>query len=201
MRLYFFLLRFLTPFSRLAFRIRYQGTEHIPREGGLILCCNHRSVIDPFLLAVPFRRQVRYMAKSELFSDHGPLAAWFLRKMGAFPVRRDKGDADSMRAALEIVEVGGVLGIFPQGRVVFDNAPFQPKSGFALLAQRTGAPVLPACIYCEGELLRFRKRITVRFGSPIPAAELCGEGSMRECVRRASARLSGEINRLLEEKH
>ena len=111
MKLYFFLLRAITPFARLVFRMRYVGRENIPEKGRLIVCCNHRSVIDPYLVAVPFRRQVRYMAKSELFEDHGRLAAWFLRKMGAFPVRRDKGDAESIRKAAELLEEGGVLGL------------------------------------------------------------------------------------------
>ena len=91
MRLYFFLLRLLGPLARLLFDVHYRGTDHIPSAGPLIVCCNHRSVIDPLLLAVPFRRQLRFMAKSELFEEHGRLAAWFLRTAGAFPVQRDKG--------------------------------------------------------------------------------------------------------------
>lgn len=114
MRLYFFLLRLLGPLARLLFDVHYRGTDHIPSAGPLIVCCNHRSVIDPLLLAVPFRRQLRFMAKSELFEEHGRLAAWFLRTAGAFPVQRDKGDASSLRTALEILDAGGVLGIFPQ---------------------------------------------------------------------------------------
>ena len=89
MKLYFFLLRLLGPLARLVFRVEYRGTEHIPRDGALIVCANHRSVIDPLLLAVPFRRPIRYMAKSELFEDHGRLAAWVLYAMGAFPGPRD----------------------------------------------------------------------------------------------------------------
>lgn len=201
MRLYFFLLRLLGPLARLLFDVHYRGTDHIPPAGPLIVCCNHRSVIDPLLLAVPFRRQLRFMAKSELFEEHGRLAACFLRTAGAFPVQRDKGDASSLRTALEILDAGGVLGIFPQGRVIFDTSPFQPKAGFALLAEKSGAPVLPVSIYCEGELLRFRSRVTVRFGSPISAGELLGGETARGGLRRASARLSKEINTLLEEKH
>lgn len=201
MRLYFLLLRLLGPLARLIFGVRYRGTEHIPREGPLIVCCNHRSVIDPLLLAVPFRRQLRFMAKSELFEDHGRLAAWFLCTVGAFPVQRDKGDASSLKTAMEILQEGGVLGIFPQGRVIFDTSPFQPKAGFALLAEKSGAPVLPASIYCEGELLRFRSRVTIRFAAPLSAGELFSGEEARGGLRRASNRLAKEINGMLEEKH
>lgn len=199
MSLYFFLLRLATPLAYLCFRIRYEGRERIPREGRLIVCSNHRSVIDPFLLAVPFRRPIRFMAKSELFTDHGRLAAWFLRKMGAFPVHRDKGDAESIRKAEKILEEGGVLGIFPQGRVVFDLSPFRPKAGFALLAGRTRSPVLPVSIYREGKL-RFRSRITVRFGEVLPFEELGLEGNSREGLKQASLLLADRINRQLEKK-
>ena len=199
MKLYFFLLRAVTPFARLVFRMRYVGRENIPEKGRLIVCCNHRSVIDPYLVAVPFRRQVRYMAKSELFEDHGRLAAWFLRKMGAFPVRRDKGDAESIRKAAELLEEGGVLGIFPQGRVVFDTSPFRPKAGFALFAARTKSPVLPVSIYREGAKMRLRSRVTIRIGQAIPYEELGLEDSSREGLKRASALLAEKINGQLEE--
>ena len=201
MKLYFFLLRLLSPLARFVFRVTWRGTEHIPQSGPLIVCCNHRCVIDPLFLAAPFRRQVRYMAKSELFEDHGRLAAWLLNHLGAFPVERDKGDASSVRKALEILAQGGVLGIFPQGRVIFDTSPFLPKPGFALLAEKSGAPVLPVSIYCSGEPLRWRSRVTVRFGTPIPAQELLGGETGRAALRCASARLSAEINGLLEEGH
>ena len=116
-------------------------------------------------------------------------------------MERDKGDASSVRKALEVLEQGGVLGIFPQGRVIFDTSPFRPKPGFALLAEKSGAPVLPVSIYCSGEPLRWRSRVTVRFGTPIPAEELLGGQTGRAALRCASARLSAEINGLLEEGH
>ena len=199
MKLYFFLIRGVTPLARLLFRLRYVGKENIPSEGKLIVCCNHRSVIDPYLVAVPFQRQLRFMAKSELFEEHGRAAAWFLRKMGAFPVRRDKGDMESIKKAAEILEEGGILGIFPQGRVVFDNAPFRPKAGFALLASKTKAPVLPVSIYREGPKMRFRSRVTIRIGKVIPYSELGLEDFSREGLKQASALLAEKINGMLEE--
>jgi (E)-4-hydroxy-3-methyl-but-2-enyl pyrophosphate reductase len=148
-RLYSFLLRLLTPLGKALFRVSYSGAENIPGSGGFIVCSNHRSVFDPFLLAIPFRRQIRYMAKSELFSDHGRAARTFLYAMGAFPVRRNTADRRSVRTAEQILKSGGIVGIFPQGGCVFDNSPFRPKPGVALLAARTGAPVLPC-----GDLLQ-----------------------------------------------
>ena len=80
--------------------------------------------------------------------------------------------------------------------MIFDTSPFRPKPGFALLAEKSGAPVLPVSIYCSGEPLRWRSRVTVRFGTPIPAEELLGGQTGRAAQRYASARLSAEIQRI-----
>lgn len=197
---YFFWLRFLTPLARLIYRVRYVGKENIPREGKLIVCSNHKSVVDPFLLAMPFKRQIRFMAKSELFTDHGKLAAWILRKGGAFPVHRDKGDAESVRTAIDILQDGGIVGIFAQGKCVFDNAPFKPKAGVALVASRTTAPILPCSIYCDGVLKPFR-RVTVRFGEVIPYEKLQITGNSLREIRSATDIIAKQVNAQLEEKY
>jgi len=129
MNLYFFILRLLAPVAKLLYHIDYKGIEHIPLDGKLIVCSNHKSVLDPFFLSIPFKRQVRYIAKSELFEDHGKLVRWFLYKLGAFPVKRDSGDTQSIRVAIQILDGGNIFGIFPQGKCVFDNTPFKPKAG------------------------------------------------------------------------
>ena len=104
------------PIGKLLFRLRFEGTENIPREGPVVICSNHRSVLDPFFLALPVPREIRFMAKSELFEEHGQFVRWLLYAFGAFPVRRDKGDAESVRTAVHILREGGAVGIFPLGR-------------------------------------------------------------------------------------
>lgn len=198
-RLYSFLLRLLTPLGKALFRVSYSGAENIPGSGGFIVCSNHRSVFDPFLLAIPFRRQIRYMAKSELFSDHGRAARAFLYAMGAFPVRRNTADRRSVRTAEQILKSGGIVGIFPQGGCVFDNSPFRPKPGVALLAARTGAPVLPAAICCSGRVRPFRP-VAIRLGSVIAGSRLPFRGTSVSGMREASERIAERINAMLEEK-
>ena len=84
--LYRFGRRLLGPFFRGMYRMKIQGRQHIPQEGKLILCCNHQSLLDPCLLsiAVP-KRQVYYMAKSELFENHGKWFGGLLRRLGGVP--------------------------------------------------------------------------------------------------------------------
>lgn len=198
-RIYFFLIRLFTPIGRLFFWVHYLGKENIPSHGGYIVCSNHKSVFDPFLLALPFRHQIRYMAKMELFTDHGPVAKAFLQAMGAFPVHRNMADRKSMRTAEQILKDGGVVGIFPQGGCVFDNTPFRPKPGVALLAERSGASVLPAAICCNG-ILRPFKRITIRFGKPMQGRQLSLHGTSVAGMRQAAEELADRINSMLEGK-
>ncbi len=198
--IYQILLRVFTLPGLLFFWTRYRGLRNIPKSGKLIVCSNHKSVFDPFLLAVPFLRQIRYMAKNELFTDHGRLAGRFLTLVGAFPVRRGTGDSASVRTAEAILDAGGVVGIFPQGGCVFGNAPFRPKAGVALLAARTRAPILPVSIYCRG-LLRPFKRVTVRFGKVIPCKDLPLRGTSVAGMRAGAALVAEKINAMLGEGH
>lgn len=199
--MYFVIVRVLSAIAHLLFRIRVKGAEHIPKTGGIILCSNHKSVIDPLLLLIKSKRKIYYMAKSELFTDHGRLAGWFLRKAGAFPVHRGTSDTESIKTALGVLRRGDILGIFPQGGCVRENeAGFKPKAGAALIAGKARSPVLPVCIYCDGPVRLFR-RITVRFGAPLSYEELgFSEGTLRES-RGATKILGQKVTQLLEEQH
>ena len=198
MMLYGFARGLLSPFLRAIYRLQVEGEEHIPKDGKVILCSNHKSVLDPCLLAISVRkRQIFYMAKSELFEGR-----WgnLLRRLGAFPVHRNSGDAGSVRTALSLLESGKLLGIFPQGKCVFDATPFQPKAGVAMLAAKSHADVVPACVYCEGRIRPF-SQVTVRFGPRIPFADLHVEDGSKTAIKQASCFIAREVNRLLEEKH
>jgi 1-acyl-sn-glycerol-3-phosphate acyltransferase len=186
-------------FLRLIYRINFKGTENIPSKGKLILCSNHKSLIDPILLAIPFKRQIRYMAKSELFEDHGKISSWFLYKMGAFPVQRNSGDRKSIKTALEILKQENVVGIFPQGKCVFNNEPFRPKAGVAMIAYKSKAPVLAVSIYCDGVLKPF-KRTVISFGKPMEFNELFKTKKNSKSFRQAAEIIADKINGMLEEK-
>lgn len=194
------LVRLLHFLSGWLFPVRVIGREHIPKQGKLILCSNHKSVLDPYFLLVKCPRRIYYMAKSELFTDHGRLAGWFLRKMGAFPVHRNSGDTGSVHTAITLLEKDQLVGIFPQGGCVREDAvPFRPKAGAALLAAKAKADILPACISCKGPVRPFH-RVTVRFGQVLPYESLgFAQGSTKEC-RVAAKKIAAAITQLLEEQ-
>ena len=95
------------------YKLEYRGLENIPAGGGYILMSNHRSNLDPIVLAEKAHGQVRYMGKMELFQN--PILGWALRTIGTFPVDRGAGDTSAIETAQEVVQVGDILGIFPEG--------------------------------------------------------------------------------------
>jgi 1-acyl-sn-glycerol-3-phosphate acyltransferase len=145
-----------------------RGLENIPREGGFILTCNHFSVGDPPVLTGTFPRRIAWMAKQELFDF--PIFGKLYHMGGFIPVRRFEGDLRAIRRSQAALRRGHVLGMFPEGTRSGGRLG-AGEPGTALIALRTGAPILPAAIWgtehvkLPRDLLR-RTRAHIRFGEP-----------------------------------
>ena len=146
-------------FMRSIYRIELVGAENVPAAGGCILASNHESIFDPFILGVATTREIRFMAKSELFENRA--LASVLRALGAFPVARGGGDHVAMSEAADLLRRGEVLGIFPQGTSKqLDRRPWH--RGAARLALVTGTPIVPVRMTGTRAFpLRTRVRIVV----------------------------------------
>ena len=105
----------LTPVLRLSYRVRVEGKEHLPKKGPVILAANHRSFLDSIFLPLVLRRRVTFVAKAEYFDSKK--TAWFFRGVGQIPIRREGGSASerALASATEVLEAGGVFGIYPEG--------------------------------------------------------------------------------------
>lgn len=158
------IIRFL---ARRFFGLRETGREYIPRTGAVILAANHISDWDPPVLGMASIRVPYYMAKSELFRK--PLAAFLLRKLGAFPVNRTGVDTEAIRTSLQILSQGGILAMFPEGTRNRRGLLGKPKQGIALIARRSGAPIVPA--YISGTT-RPLTGFHVAFGPPVAPGEI-----------------------------
>ena len=146
-----------------------RGVENVPGQGPLLIVSNHLSLADPPLLNISFRRQVKFMAKAKLFRFK-PFG-YFLRGLGAFPVRQGKPDRKALHEAEQVLGQGFALVIFPEGMRSRSGRLRQPFSGATLVALRSGAPILPVGITGTEKLERFpwllrRPRATVNIGSP-----------------------------------
>lgn len=197
---YFFWKVALMGICKLAFGLRFEGREHEPRRAPFIVAANHASILDPPIVGMGLRHQSAYMAKQELFSV--PILGPWLRSIGSFPVRRGTPDRRAIRQSLQILEQGGVLVIFPEGTRSPDGRLREPEAGAAMIALRTGLPVMPAAVINSHRILpkgakwpAFR-RVTVRFGPPMPVPKV--EGRLDHATMDEwGQRIIREIERLL----
>jgi 1-acyl-sn-glycerol-3-phosphate acyltransferase len=172
------------------FRLRAEGVENLPEDGGFVLAANHVSNFDPWPLGIPLwpRRYLRFMAKSELFWwPLGPL----IKAGGAFKVRRGERDVEAIRTAVELVREGHVVVMFPHGTrqrkgLVKKHRP-RAHTGAARIALDANAPLVPVAI-AGTDRLRLFGPLRVRYGRPLDVAGLD--------VREATERLMAEIERL-----
>lgn len=153
------------------FRLEINGRENEPKQGGYILASNHCSAIDPMIVCQGIRKHhIHFMAKAELFDI--PVLKHVIRWLKAFPVSRGTGDTTAIETAVQVIRDGEILGLFPEGTRSKDGNLLRFKSGLALIAQQTGASVLPVTItYCDPDK-RFRSRVVVNYGNLISCEEL-----------------------------
>lgn len=186
------------PFIRLFIKVEHFGGENIPKNKGYILCANHTSIADMFVLAVPFKCQIRYMAKGELFK-FAPVR-WFFSALGTFPVQRGKGDTAAVDKACDVVKKGGVLGIFPEGTRSKTGEIGRAKSGAALIAMRTNADMLPVSIHYSTGTFKLFCKATVRVGELIPYTPHEEGENQRAEIRRISNTVMEQIKKQWEMK-
>lgn len=159
----FRLVRFLIKcFMYLVFRLRVHGRENFPKEGAVIVSLNHRSYWDVPLVGSVLPRRLTFMAKKELFDV--PVLGAIIKWADAFPVSRGKSDLGAIRAALAALRAEKAMAIFPEGRRVKPGESHTAKAGVALIAEKTGAPILPIAI--SGRY-RLWAKVDIYIGEPI----------------------------------
>ncbi len=155
------IVRILRVLVFLIFDLKVHNKENLDNtEGGLIVCGNHISMIDPVILAVSTKRQIHYMGKKELFENK--FLSYIFSKLGAFPVDRQGTSLSAIKSSLNVLNNGGVLGIYPEGtRVKSGYDENNAKAGIALIANKAKVKILP--VYLEGTY-KFRGRIDFYIG-------------------------------------
>jgi 1-acyl-sn-glycerol-3-phosphate acyltransferase len=171
---YWVLKALLSPIFYVSWRVEVVGRESIPRRGPVILAPNHTSFCDSFFLPLVLRRRVTFVAKAEYFDSWK--TAWFFRAAGQIPMRREGGSASerALAAARDVLEGGGVLGIYPEGTRSPDGRLYRGHTGVARLALGCGAAVIPVGMVGTTEvqpigsnLMRPFKKVRISFGSPL----------------------------------
>jgi len=176
------------------------GGGSMPKTGGVILAPNHISYLDPPIAGAALRRQVRFMAKEELFRV--PVLGSLIKAVGAFPVKRGTADRAAFRQAVSLLEAGEVVCIFPEGTRSLDGSLQPAEPGFGMMVLRSRVPVLPVALSGTNRVLRrgsgflhFAK-IRVNVGEPLDFSDLHDRAGDREAMEEVGRRTMAAIAEL-----
>lgn len=181
-------------FSKVWFRIRCEGADKLPKDGGVLLVANHSSYLDPGMVGITATRWVGFLAQAGLAS----LAPcrWWLSQVGVTLIDRDAPSKQAMRLISDCLKAGEVVGLFPEGTRSKDGSVDVFKGGVEFLVRRTKATVVPIGIdgshraYPRGTWFPRPRKIVVRYGEPWTAEQVLAEGGV-EALRRKVAELAG----------
>ena len=131
---------------KLYFRVEFEGKEHVPAQGPVIVAPNHVSYLDPIWISLPIKRPLRYMTWNQMFSV--PLLGPLMRAYGAFPINVDGGvgDRTALKHSLKHLRTGGGLVIFPEGGRTRTGEMMPFKPGVIRLALDTNVAIVPVTI-------------------------------------------------------
>lgn len=166
MFLYWLTKFFFGAFAKVFFRLKVEGLENFPQEGGFILAANHASSLDPFIIIASMPRYIRWLVIYEYFD------LWFLRWL-LTRMRFIRVENTLPKETFRTLKQGGIIGLFPEGRRSWSGKLGPGRAGVAVLARGASSPVVPVAILGSYEALpRTRKwikfcPITVRIGRPL----------------------------------
>ena len=171
MGLYSVIKKIFTPVFKKLYRVEFCGAENEPADGPFLICPNHLSDMDVFVIAACMKHHIRYCAKAELFKV--PLVKQFVSAMGAFPIKRGAADVSAIKTTLRLLSEGECVGIYPQGTRHQGEDPRETevKAGAGMIAYRSKVTVLPVCIQMKKFRMRLFRKTRVTFGKPIPYEE------------------------------
>jgi 1-acyl-sn-glycerol-3-phosphate acyltransferase len=176
-----------------AARIRVLRPENANRAGGFLLASNHISHFDPFIISSVVRRKIDWMAMAEFFPM--PIIGWFLRAVDAFPAARERADRATIRTAIERLQNGRLVGLFPEGGIRSGRASLLQgaslRAGASTLAHIAGVPVLPCIIVGSDRLYGIQRWLPLRraavwiaFGNPVPCFRDLPKSIARERIEQ-----------------
>ena len=154
---------------KIYYRAEIIGLENVPKEGPLIFCGNHRSYLDPPLLVATAKRDMKFLAKEELYKNK------FLAFLGcafeAIPVKRDEKDISAIKTSLKDLKEGKCIALFPEGTRNGLEKGEKVKDGVAFFALRSGGKIVP-CGIKSGT--KEHRKVTIRYGKPLDYSKYKG---------------------------
>ncbi len=183
--------------TRIIYPTKVIGKKNLPKKCGYVLTCNHTSNYDPILIDIVLVKKIRFLAKKELFKNK--LSSWFFKRMGAYPVDREKPNVASFKFALNSLKKKKILGIFPEGtrNKNFEEKQLQDlKSGAITFASKGETFIVPMILY--NRLRAFHKNYLI-IGEPLKIIGADPKRLTHEETDANTLRLANEMKRLREE--
>jgi 1-acyl-sn-glycerol-3-phosphate acyltransferase len=203
---YRFMHFFVVGYTRLVYRVRVVGREHVPTIGAYVIAPSHRSMLDIPVAGAITNRRIRFMGKAPLFRV--PVLGAIFRALGGFPVERDGSDRAPLRDSLRILQAGEPLVVYPEGTRQHGRQIAELQPGAAYLAAKAGVPIVPLGIAGTEEPFRSRTgllpgfgRIVVVVGEPIAPPAREGSVVKRSAVDDLTATLHERLQKLLDEAY
>ena len=154
---------------KIYYRAEIIGLENVPKDGALIFCGNHRSYLDPPLMVATAKRDMKFLAKEELYENK------FLKFLGwafeAIPVKRDEKDVSAIKNSLKVLKNGDCIALFPEGTRNGLEKGEKVKDGVAFFAVRSGAKVVPCGIQVG---TKENKKVIIKYGKPLDYSKYKG---------------------------
>src|SRR5437867_6684249 len=172
-------------------RVHVVRSENANHDGAFLLAANHISHFDPFIISSAVRRKIDWMAMAEFFPL--PIIGWFLRAVDAFPAARERADRATIRTAIERLQNGRLVGLFPEGGIRSGSASLLQgaslRAGASALAHIAGVPLLPCVILGSDRLYGIHRWLPLRrtpiwiaFGEPVPCFSHLPKSNARERI-------------------
>ncbi|TMK76308.1 MAG: 1-acyl-sn-glycerol-3-phosphate acyltransferase [Actinobacteria bacterium] len=197
----------LRPGMAFWFNWRFEGMEHIPREGPVLIAGNHISYFDPLAHAymlVKAGRHARFLAKKELYGNR--LLRRALMGAGQIPVERGSGSMAPVHAAVKALQAGEAVMVYPEGTVTKDpdHLPMQGRTGIARLTLASEVPVLPLAVWGSQHVWqrgarspRFGRPIWLKAGAPRDFSEFEDRRDDPEALRAVTDAIMADLTQLV----
>lgn len=184
---YRFLRAVLLPVFKFYYNPKIYGKENIPKEGNILICGNHKHIMDQCMPIMGTKRMIHWMAKREYFDDKK--VAWFFNMSGCISVDRSIHDDVAKGKALDVLKDGGAVGLFPEGTRNKTDAFLLPfKFGAVSMAKKTDSLIVPFGI--SGDYKFRSKNLRVHIGKPIDIKDMT--------LEEANKKLEKEIGKLIK---
>lgn len=193
MTFYSFCQKVLGGIFKIVYRVEVKGQENIPSDKGAIICPNHFHWLDPIIVGVFIKRQIRFMAKYELFQNK--FFNFLMTKLGAFPVKRQEADLNAVKTTLKLLKEEQLIGLFPEGTRIKTGELGRANAGVAMFAIKSEKPVIPVCIVGNYKLF---SKVKIVIGNPIDFIQYKKEKMTNQDYLELSQIVMEEIKKLKE---